>query len=289
MKKLALVSGATGGIGSVITERLWLEGYSILALGYSPTKVNALNDWFYEHQRGKQYGFALAMDLHQHADLWRIHNLLQSTLKDTPLTLLALCHGAAPAPGPALHAEMTLRRVMEIDVFGTYALCALASRYMTEQRQGSIVVLSSIHSRMTYPARVPYATAKAALGGMARALAVELGSHNVRVNAICPWQVRGERSQRFADAMRGETGENLYELYKQRSPMRRLIEPEEIAETILWLTRTPSVTGQEIVLDSGVSSSMWFKPFLDDTESFVVREDGIMYRRLPTGYKPSGE
>ena len=156
-----------------------------------------------------------------------------------------------------------MRTVYEIDVLGTFALCQLAGHFMLRQRQGTIALVSSLHGRMTYPQRVPYATAKAALGGLARALAVEWGCQGIRVNTLLPWQVESLRTQRFIDTA-AQHGEDLREAYTRRSPMRQLAAAEDIAATILWLARTPSVTGQEIVLDCGVSASMWYKNYANE-------------------------
>jgi NAD(P)-dependent dehydrogenase (short-subunit alcohol dehydrogenase family) len=257
MAQLALVSGATGGIGSVVTRRLWQEGYSILALGHTSAKVTSLNDWFREHTRHNQDGFAMRIDLRNTEELWRI-----STLLDKTLSLLVVCHGAAPTPGPALHAAEALRTVIETDVYGAYELCALAGRYMIPQRHGSIVLLSSIHARQTYPERLPYCVAKSALSGIVKSLSTEWGKYGIRCNAILPWQTEGERTQSFI-TQAADGGEDLLETYKQKSPMRRLVTPSDIAETVVWLSQNSSITGQEIILDCGVSSSMWYKNFLE--------------------------
>ena len=255
---LAIVSGATGGIGQVVAQRLWAEGYSILALGKTPEKCLVLQDWFLAHSRPDQHEYVTCMDLTRANEYGLIERVL--TASSQPFTLLVTCHGAVPVPGPALYAADAMRIVYETDVLGTFALCQLSGRYMLEQRTGCIVLVSSLHARQTYPARVPYATAKTAICGMARALAVEWGLFNIRVNSIVPWQVDGPRSQQFMSEA-AAYGYDLLEAYKQRSPMRRLVQPEEIAETVLWLARTPSVNGADIVLDSGVSASMWHRGF----------------------------
>jgi NAD(P)-dependent dehydrogenase (short-subunit alcohol dehydrogenase family) len=128
---------------------------------------------------------------------------------------------------------------------------------MLAQQRGAIVLLSSIHALATYPCRVPYATAKAAIVGMARGLAVEWGPHNIRVNAVCPWQIEGPRTQAFIDA----APDDLRETYQRRVPTRQLITPEAVAQTVLWLVQTPGITGQAIVMDGGLTASAWHYPF----------------------------
>lgn len=259
---LAIISGATGGIGRVMTARLWHAGYSVCAVGRSVDKLQRLHEEFdaFPHSENQvHYTIALAFPDAAYDHLAAIclrHQQLGGTL-----ALLVTCHGAAPVPGPALQAAEAMRTVYEVDVLSTFALCQVAGRFMIEQRHGSIVLVSSLHARQTYPERVPYCVAKAAVCGMARALAVEWGPYNVRVNTLLPWQVDGERSAAFMAHYQAEKGEDLQELYRRRAPLRRLVDPAEVAEAVLWLSRSSSVTGQEFVLDAGVSASMWFEPF----------------------------
>lgn len=278
-EQLCVISGATGGIGRVVTETLWRAGYSVVALGRNREKLAALAQHLVTTHQGDQVAYLYVCDVTDahfalaapaicvDGGVRRVYTSVVNILDDfyNNIALLVTCHGAAPTPGPAITAGKALRSVYETDVLGTFALCQLVSAYMLHRHHGSIVLLSSIHARQTYPERTAYCVAKSAVCGLARGLAVEWGQRGLSVNAILPWQVRGERSQHFAETLRQETGEDLYELYKQRSPQRRLVEPQEIANTVLWLAQNPSVNGQEIVLDGGVSSSMWFRPFLEET------------------------
>ncbi len=265
MDRLCVISGATGGIGSVIVKTLWRAGYSIIGIGKTLEKVSALQDWLTDYESAGQYGCAMLMDLAWTDDLWRIDVLRRSEkFRAMPLTLLVVCHGAAPVPGPAIGAGAALRQVIETDVYGTYELCALAGKYMLPQRQGSIVLVSSLHARQTYPERLPYCVAKASVCAMAKSLAVEWGQYGIRVNSILPWQTTGERSQHFADVLHEETGEDLYELYRQRSPMRRMVTPEDVANAVLFLEQNQSISGHELILDGALSSSMWYKPFIQE-------------------------
>ena len=164
-----------------------------------------------------------------------------------------------------------INNVFDVDVMGAAKLCNIVGQYMLDAGHGSIAIVSSLHAYQTYPARLPYAIAKSAMLGMSRALAVEWGGRGVRTNVILPWQVLGPRTQRLADVQR-HYGEDLIESYKRKSPMRRLIHPEEIADAIMFLHSTPSANGIELVLDGGVSQSMWYQPFVDNIHDTAVPE-----------------
>lgn len=280
---LAVVSGATGGIGRAVVARLWTAGYTLLCLGRTPTKCAALSCWFEARPRHGQCAYIVTKDLteppapgtesifcvQEHSMAW-LHTTVERLLTTHAgaVTLLVVCHGAEPCVQPSLTLPLAdVERVWRTDVLTTLALCQQVGRVMIEQRRGSICLLSSVHAMASYPARTAYALSKASICALARSLALEWGPYNVQINSICPWQVTGERTEMFL-RQAAAAGEDLEELYKQRAPLRKLITPEEIAETVVWLTNVPSVSGQAIVLDAGVSASMWYKPFLSD-ESYA--------------------
>lgn len=265
-KPLALVTGASGGIGSAVTLRLAQEGYHVLAIARTEARLSDLV-MTAAHVGVLQHGAIqpLPFDVSNPSAWVDVgQRLTQSTALGALLTLVVVCHGEQPVNPPRMaaddSADRTINDLMDTDVLGALCACQCAYPFFAAEQRGCIVLVSSLHAKMTYPQRVPYCVAKAALGGMVRALAVEWGRDGVRVNALLPWQVEGPRTQRFIDAA-AQQGQDLREAYVRRSPLRHLVSPNDIAETVLWLARTPSVTGQEIVLDCGVSASMWYEPF----------------------------
>jgi NAD(P)-dependent dehydrogenase (short-subunit alcohol dehydrogenase family) len=182
---------------------------------------------------------------------------------DGQVALLAVCHGASPQIRAALDCEAIdgLEAVWQVDVVGTLRLCQDVGSLMEQQRDGAIVIVSSLHAKMTYPQRLAYSISKASICAMARSLALEWGEFDIRVNSISPWQTSGERTQFFIDKEFKENGNDLLDAYHAKSPLKRLVSPRDIAETIIYLANNTSITGQDIVLDCGVSSSMWYKDY----------------------------
>lgn len=259
---LAVISGATGGIGLAVTEACWRAGYSILALGKTEAMCQKLTEWLLDHpmEEGTRQGYTLCLDLAQSYGLWQISRMLDTL---PPVTLLVTCHGYPASPMDARYCSETVRKIWQCDVMGTVHLCEMVGRRMVDQRYGSIVLVSSAHARASYPQRAPYAIAKASICALARALAVEWGPSNVRVNSISPWQVSNSRSEAVAAQEYAESGIDTLELYRQRSPLRRLVAAEDIARTVLWLADSPSVSGADIAVDCGVGASMWHRPFVE--------------------------
>ncbi len=153
---------------------------------------------------------------------------------------------------PAL--ELSLEewnKVLDVDVTGVF-LCnqAFARRLVAAERPGSIVNLASVAGLQAAPNRVAYTAAKHAVVGLTKALAMDLGAHGIRVNAVGPGVIRSPMTERyfqnaaFADSIRA-----LHAL-------ERWGEPEEIAKAILFLASDEAsfCTGTTMVVDGGMTA-----------------------------------
>ena len=116
---------------------------------------------------------------------------------------------------------------------------------------GSIIALSSVAGRLGYAYRTPYSATKWAVVGLTKSLAIELGPHGIRVNAIQPGIVRGPRMQRVIAARAEQLGLSYDEMeakYLEKISLRRMTTPEEVAATILFLCSPggSGISGQAI-------------------------------------------
>jgi len=121
----------------------------------------------------------------------------------------------------------------------------------------SIIAMSSVAGRLGYAFRTPYASTKWAIVGMTKSLAIELGPHGVRVNAILPGTVEGERMSGMIAARAVATGvsiEVMREEYMRKISLRRMVTAEDIAATALFLSSPAArnLTGQAISVDGNV-------------------------------------
>ncbi|WP_246676909.1 SDR family oxidoreductase [Mesorhizobium sp. B2-4-15] len=134
-------------------------------------------------------------------------------------------------------------------------MCARrAAPVMKTQGSGSVINISSTAGLYGYGLRTPYAAAKWAVIGFTKSLAVELGPHNVRANAICPGSVDGTRMRQVIKAeaeSRGMAIDIVEREYVQSQSIKRFVNPEEIAEMCLFLASPAAkmVTGQAIAVD----------------------------------------
>lgn len=146
------------------------------------------------------------------------------------------------------------RRCLAIDLDAQFFTARRAVPAMKAQRSGSIINLSSTAGLYGYPFRTPYAAAKWAVIGFTRSLAAEVGRWNVRVNAICPGSVSGDRMDRVIAAEASKTGrteESIREEYTAGVSMKRFVAPQEIADMALFLCspQAAMVSGQAISVD----------------------------------------
>jgi NAD(P)-dependent dehydrogenase (short-subunit alcohol dehydrogenase family) len=137
----------------------------------------------------------------------------------------------------------------------SHYLCARrAAPVMKAQGSGSIINMSSMAGMVGYGMRTPYAAAKWAVVGLTKSLAIELGPHKVRCNAICPGSVAGDRIDRVIAgeaAHRGVAPEVIAAEYVNGQSIKRFVDPQEIADLCLFLASPGAamITGQAIGLD----------------------------------------
>ena len=149
------------------------------------------------------------------------------------------------------------RRTLEVNITGQYLCARRAVPHLKAAGGGSIVNLSSAAGRFGFALRTPYCASKWAVVGLTKALAIELGPDQIRVNAICPGAVEGERINRVIAAKaeaRGVPFETMRQQYVETASMKRLISPQDVADMILFLCSDAGrlVSGQVIGVDGNV-------------------------------------
>jgi len=145
--------------------------------------------------------------------------------------------------------------VMAVDLTGTFNVTRLAIPHLKKSAAGSILIMSSLGGRFGYPNRSPYCVAKWGLIGFAKTLAIELGDHNIRANAIAPGAVGGQRIENVLAGRAKAEGESVDE---ERASMlgiqslKRFVDPKDIAALCVFLASDAgkSISGQVIPIDN---------------------------------------
>lgn len=146
-----------------------------------------------------------------------------------------------------------------VNLFGTFLTCRWAARLMRAQGAGLIIITSSTAGLFGYPLRSPYATAKWGLVGLTKTLAGELGPAGVRVNAIAPGAVEGDRMERVLANESAATGrpiEELRQTYVKGVSLRSWVSADDLADMALFLASPAAskISGQIMAVDGHTES-----------------------------------
>jgi len=149
------------------------------------------------------------------------------------------------------------RRCIDVDLNGMFYCTRLAVPLLKTAGGGSIINLSSAAGRLGFPFRTPYAAAKWGVVGLTKSLSMELGTDNIRVNAIQPGVVEGDRINRVIEAKAKAVGISFEEQQKislERVSMKAMVSPQDIANMALYLASDlgKHITGQAISVCAGV-------------------------------------
>ncbi|GAN81580.1 SDR family oxidoreductase [Acidocella aminolytica] len=144
--------------------------------------------------------------------------------------------------------------VLKIDLTGTFLVTKAAIPHLIKAGKGVIINMSSAGGRFGYPSRSPYATAKWGIIGFTKTLSMELGEHDIRVNAIAPGAVDGDRIQRVFQGRAEATGQSLDEVKRismANQSIKRLVDPADIAALAVFLASdaAKSISGQVLPID----------------------------------------
>jgi len=144
-------------------------------------------------------------------------------------------------------------RTMNVNVKGIWNCCKAVVPYMKTAGRGSIINVASLAATYGLPFALHYTTSKAAVIGMTRGLARELGRNEIRVNAIAPTAVLTEGTSEFF----GDKTDGAMETIMQDQSLKRNPTPDDMLGTVMWLASDASafVTGQTIAIDGGTVMS----------------------------------
>lgn len=146
------------------------------------------------------------------------------------------------------------RRTLAVNLDGAFLCARRAAPLLKEQGSGVIVNVASTAGLFGVPLRSPYAASKWGLIGLTRTLAMELGPFGVRVNAVCPGSIEGERIERVIRSeslARGVPAEEVSSAYQHQVSMRRFVSAGDVAAAVLFLCSDAArhISGQALAVD----------------------------------------
>jgi 3-oxoacyl-[acyl-carrier protein] reductase len=234
---VALVTGGSRGIGAAISRELANAGAKV-AVNYRGGREAA------ESVASEIEGVAIQADVSSPEEAAELIERVESELGDID----ALVNNAG-VTRDTLIARMTdedWQTVIDTNLRGTFNTARAVSRKMLRRRAGSIVNLSSVVGVHGNPGQANYAASKAGVIGLTKALARELGSRGVRVNAIAPGYIATELTDVLNEEQRS--------LILQNTALGRLGEPEDVAGAVRFLCSDEAafITGEVLLVDGGL-------------------------------------
>lgn len=240
--KTAVITGASGGIGSACVELFCKNNAVVYALIHR--RSEQVQNW----SNGIPNGSHLHLIECDLSDENSIRNAVNEIVSRSRKVDILVNNAGTVMPSTSF--QMTpiskMRELFEVNFFGVTMLTQYISRLMARKKTGSIINVSSIAAEDGTPGQYEYVTSKAAIIGSTKQLAIELGKDGIRVNAIAPGITE--------TGMAGKINNDLMSQTMNRCIMNRKAHPAEIANAILFLASDLSsyITGQVIRVDGGL-------------------------------------
>jgi NAD(P)-dependent dehydrogenase (short-subunit alcohol dehydrogenase family) len=243
-----VVTGGGRGIGRAVVERLLGGGNTVVAVELDPAAL----EWTGQHPAGHRI-VAVTGDAADEAVAARAADLAQAAAP-----LKGWVNNAAQFRDASVHSA-TAREVLELielNLAPVVVGCTTAvRRFLADGSPGAIVNVSSHQARQAVPGATPYVTAKAAIEGLTRALAVEYGRNGIRVNAVAPGSVDTERYAAYLGSKGAEEAALIETEMNLLHPLGRVALTDEVATAITFLLSDDAnfVTGATLPVDGGRS------------------------------------
>jgi NAD(P)-dependent dehydrogenase (short-subunit alcohol dehydrogenase family) len=246
--RVHVVTGAGGGIGRAIVERLVADGDTVVALDSDAGALAALRGAL---PASPGAVVPLAGDAADESVTERAADLARDAGE-----LAGWVNNAAVFREASVHADGAgaVLGLVTANLGLALAGCATAvRRFLAAGTPGAVVNLSSHQARQAVPGATPYVTAKAAIEGLTRALAVEYGPRGIRVNAVAPGSVHTERYAGLLAGQPGDGAARIEELMAEVHPLGRVARAAEVAAAVAWLLSDDAgfVNGATLPVDGG--------------------------------------
>ncbi|WP_158228366.1 SDR family NAD(P)-dependent oxidoreductase [Pseudonocardia sp. MH-G8] len=252
-ERVAVVTGANRGIGRAVALALAADGFAVATTARDP---GTLADTIAEIEERGGRGVALACDV---GDESSVAALAAQVLDRWGGVHTVVANAGVAGPTAPMH-EIPLaewRECVVTDLDGVFLTFRAFVPSMIAAGAGVLVGISSMTGKRPLHGRTPYAAAKMGVIGLVRTLALELGPHGIRVNAVCPGAVAGPRIDdvvRRQAAARGISEAEALAAFTGSSPLGRLVEADEVARACAFLASdaASSITGEDLNVTAGV-------------------------------------
>ena len=246
--KKFIISAAGDGIGFAISKLIVQEGGKVYLTDIDLKKINKINS-------NKKYNnkiFARRLDANNYEDVEKYFFSLKKINK-----IDGLINNVGIA-GPTKYLEKISseewKSTLETNLNSHFYFTKFSIPLLRNNKSGSIVNISSTAGLFGFPQRTPYAASKWAIIGLTKSLAMELGKYKIRVNAICPGSVKGDRMKRVINSkakLLKTTPNKIQKEFESMTSIPSFVKKEEIASMVIYLLSDQSnnISGQSISVD----------------------------------------
>ncbi|MDQ4140993.1 MAG: 3-oxoacyl-[acyl-carrier-protein] reductase [Bacteroidota bacterium] len=240
--KIALITGASKGIGRAIAQKFAEMGAQVAFTYLSSVEKGQALEQELSAGGAKVKGYRSDASIFTEAE-----KLIESVVADFGRLDILINNAGITKDGLLMRmTEEQWDAVLNVNLKSVFNLTKAATKVMMRQKYGSIVNMTSIVGIKGNAGQANYAASKAGIIGFTKSVALELGSRNIRCNAIAPGFIETE--------MTGELGESVVEEWKKSIPLKRGGTPEDVANCAVFLGSDQSayITGQVLQVDGGL-------------------------------------
>ena len=243
---VAVITGATGGIGSAVATEFYNSGATVVITGRSSEKIEQLKNklWNIDHFSAPARFYGITADLSEPgAEDYIVEQTMSRFNKlDILVNNAAIINGCT-----IMHSdEKFIQNMMQINYQKPYLLARNVLKYMRKARYGRIINITSLTGQYGEAGMTAYASSKAALHALSQSIAAEYGKYNITANSIAPGFVETSAIK--------NVNPGYLDTMEKSIPNHRLAKPSEIADlaTFLASTRASYINGQQIAINGGL-------------------------------------
>lgn len=247
--KVTIITGASGGIGKSVAQKILEEGSKVVLVSRNKNKLKKTVE---ELDKNDNLIYVAADVSHESEVLSVIEQTLTAFDKiDNLINCAAIINDPTPFH---LMTEDQWSNLMNVNIKGTFQPIKAVIPLMIEQKSGNIINISSLLGIRAIP-KVPfsvYGVTKAGIIMLTKSIAVEYGQYNIRCNCIAPSTIRSPMMEPYLQ------DENAKRMLEGSFPLKRIGDPEDVANAILFLASDDSkwITGTVMTLDGGISAKL---------------------------------
>ena len=236
--KNVILTGATGGIGNCILEKLVDAEANVIATGTNENKLNAIKNKYKSVKIEK-------FDISEHKEIENFINKISDELENK-IDILINNAGVTSDNLSIRMREEEWKKVIDINLTSTFLLSKNVIKKMLKNKKGKIINITSVVGHTGNIGQANYTASKAGLVAMSKSFALEYGKKNINVNCVSPGFITTE--------MTNKIDEKYKETLKSRIPMDRFGDPKDVANTVVFLCSNLSdyITGETIHVNGGM-------------------------------------